>query len=145
MMPTEKSSQAMGNSSENQRLDQKKPSPRNSNQEDNSETKPGDNDVQYIPASGAGQVLDITKYATFELVLTHNCGLSFINPLPNGELSIFLLILKQGGGGGYVTTFPSNIIWSSGVAPTLTTTPGYKTVIQFFSIDSAVTVWRLSG
>ncbi len=55
---------------------------------------------------------------------------TFANP---GTGGIYVLVLKQPAGGAAGTiTWPGTVLWSGGVAPTLTVTNGKVDVIEFY-------------
>ena len=62
------------------------------------------------------------------LTLTGNCVLTFSNPIDGGR---YLLLLEQDGTGSRTVTWPSNVKWKAGTAPTLTTTAGHVDLCTF--------------
>lgn len=94
--------------------------------------------MQTIAASGAAQTLDLTGRSGFDLTLTAACVLTFSNPLAAGYLSAFILVVRQGGAGGYAITWPGSVKWE-GAAPTLTTLLGSIAALSFFTIDAGTT------
>lgn len=60
--------------------------------------------------------------------LTSNPTLTFSNGQAGGE---YKLILKQDSTGGRTVTWPADVQWSNGMAPTLTATANHKDVISF--------------
>ena len=62
--------------------------------------------------------------------LTANISLTFSNPVSGAW---YMLELKQGGAGSFVVTaWPGDVVWPSGIAPTLTTTAGRTDLISFY-------------
>ena len=64
-----------------------------------------------------GNIVDAT--------LTSNTTFTFTSPV----VGTYVLLLMQSGSGSYTVTWPANIKWSGGAAPTLTTTIGKEDVI----------------
>lgn len=62
------------------------------------------------------------------LVLGANIALTFSNGEPGAH---YTLALKQDGTGSRTVTWPGNVRWSSGVAPTLTTTANKTDYVEF--------------
>ncbi|NTW31747.1 MAG: hypothetical protein HGB12_03845 [Bacteroidetes bacterium] len=62
-----------------------------------------------------------------EITLAANRSFTFTNGKSGG---IYTLIIKQNSTGGYTVVWPS-IQWTSGIAPTLITTPGATSIIKF--------------
>ena len=61
--------------------------------------------------------------------LTGNVTLTLSNPIAG---CWYQLRATQGGAGSYTVTWPANVKWQSGVAPTLTTTVGRTDIIALF-------------
>ena len=76
----------------------------------------------YTVANTAASILDLT--------LTGNCVLTFPAPSGGGQ---FTLLLKQDATGSRTVTWPSNVRWAGGTAPTLTATAGQTDVVAFLS------------
>ena len=91
--------------------------------------------------SGANYEVNLTNGNVLELTLTDNCILSFSNPPASGKAGSVTLILHQDGTGNRTVTWPDSVTWSSGTAPTLTTTASAVDIIQLFSTDGGTT-WR---
>jgi len=94
--------------------------------------------VNVVAASGASQTIpDITSDTINEITLTASCNFTF----PTGAAGkSFLLMLTQGGSGGYTAAWPASVLWSGGAAPTLTVTLG-KTDIFTFVWNSTLSKW----
>lgn len=63
-----------------------------------------------------------------QLSLTASTILTFSNAV----VGTYILEVLQGGTGSYTLTYPANVKWSNGVAPTLTTTVGKTDIITLF-------------
>lgn len=74
------------------------------------------------------------------MLMTENTTIAFTTPAESGDL---VLKLKQGGSGSYTVTWPSNVRWVGGSAPSLSTTVGhfdqfriyYDAVLDEYGID----------
>jgi len=92
--------------------------------------------------SGTALTLDFVSGNCQALTLTGNCTLTFLNTKPAGR---YLLELKQDGTGSRTVTFPSEVKWSGGVAPTLTTTASKTDIITlYFNGTSYVGAYTLN-
>jgi len=88
-----------------------------------------------IPAPSVAGIHDLT--------LTANCTITFPTAVAGQS---FTLILRQGGAGSYVVTWPSSILkWPSGVVPTLSTAVGAVDVLSFFCTDGTNWLAFISG
>ncbi|NTW32247.1 MAG: hypothetical protein HGB12_06435, partial [Bacteroidetes bacterium] len=63
-----------------------------------------------------------------EITLSANRSFTFTNGKSGG---VYILFIKQNGTGNWSVTWPSNIMWTGGTAPTLTTTANAVDVIKF--------------
>lgn len=61
--------------------------------------------------------------------LTGSVTFTFSNPIAG---CWYQLRLTQGGAGSYTVTWPANVKWQNGAAPTLTTTVGYTDMIALY-------------
>ena len=66
--------------------------------------------------SGSSMTLNWNDGNDQRVVLTAGCTLTFSNPKDSGR---YLIRLKQDGTGGWAVTWPANVYWSGGSAPTL--------------------------
>lgn len=87
-----------------------------------------------IPAPTTAGIVDLT--------LTGNCTITF--PTATAGHS-FTLILRQDGTGSRTVTWPSEVKWASGVAPTLTTTASAVDILGFFCADGTNWFGFVSG
>lgn len=76
------------------------------------------------------------------LTLTASC--TFTLPTAVAGQS-FTLVIKQGGSGSYAISWPGTVKWSSGIAPTLSTSVGQIDVLSFFSPDGTNWFGFVSG
>lgn len=87
--------------------------------------------------------IDCSLASWFDLTLTGNVTLSIINPPPlTGEI---MLIIRQGGAGSKLVTWPGSVDWQDtdgtggGAAPTLHTAVGAVNVIGLSTVDGGTT------
>ena len=64
--------------------------------------------------------------------------INFVNPLPSGSVSSFMVIFNYNGT-GYSVTWPASVRWPNAVAPTLTNTNGKRDMFSFLTIDGGTT------
>lgn len=79
----------------------------------------------YTVANTAASILDLT--------LTGNCVLTCPAPSGGGQ---FTLLLKQDATGSRTVTWPSNVRWAGGTAPTITAEAGKTDVITFLAVGT---------
>ncbi len=93
------------------------------------------------PASSGGTLtLDIHDGNAFDVELTEDTVLTFSNPSPDTKACSFLLVLTQDSTGGWLTTFPGEVIWSGGGTPNPSLDPDAVDIFTFLTIDAG-TVW----
>lgn len=78
-----------------------------------------------VPAPTVAGIHDITLTASREL--------TFPTPVPGQSFTLFL---RQGGSGSYTITWPDEVLWDGGVAPTLTTTVGAIDILGFVCVGA---------
>ncbi len=81
--------------------------------------------------SSTADTIDWDTGNTHLSTLTGNCTFTFSNPKDGGR---YLIALKQDGTGSRTVTWPSNVKWPSGTAPTLTTTAGHVDIVTLVYI-----------
>lgn len=91
---------------------------------------------QYYSPVVAGGNAGTAKTFNFDLGNEHSvtlnsgtCTFTFSNPKDGAR---YLLNLFQDATGSRLVTWPANVVWPSGVAPTLTTTPNRMDMFVFF-------------
>ena len=104
---------------------------------------PGNPIASYAPpsivADGVTQVIDCSTASYFTWVLGANRVIStFLNPV-GGQ--IMHLELVQDATGSRTVTWPSNVSWAGGTAPTLTTTAGGVDLINM-TWNPTAAKWR---
>ena len=95
--------------------------------------------VSAVTISTATQTLDLSTTNIFNITLSANTTLSFINPPAAGIAYSFMLYCKQNNVGGNTITWPSSVKFPNGSTPSLTTTQNYIDVLNFFTLDGGVT------
>jgi hypothetical protein len=90
--------------------------------------------------SGATDTIDLTDGNVHNVTLTANCTFTFSNPPASGTSGSFTLFLNQDGTGSRTATWPSEVKWAGGTAPTLTTTASRTDILVFTTIDAG-TLW----
>ncbi len=90
--------------------------------------------------SGATDTIDLTDGNVHNVTLTANCTFTFSNPPASGTSGSFTLFLNQDGTGSRTATWPSEVKWAGGTAPTLTTTASRTDILVFTTIDAG-TIW----
>ncbi len=91
------------------------------------------------PASSV--TLDLTTGNVFELEMDQDTTLVFSNPPASGKAGSFTLILKQNAGAGHTVTWPTEVDWESGTAPTLSNAANQVDILSFLTVDGGISVW----
>ena len=78
--------------------------------------------------TGTAYTINLANGTLFDLTLTGNCTYTFPSAVSGKQ---FTLLQKQDGTGSRTVTWPSNVRWASGTAPTITATAGRTDVISF--------------
>ena len=79
--------------------------------------------------SGTSDTIDLAAGTYQKSTLTGNCTFTFLPPSGVGTVQLRLI---QDSNGARTATWPANLYWSSGGAPTLSTTPGDIDIISIF-------------
>jgi len=83
--------------------------------------------------SGATATINWNNAQKQSITLTANCTFTFKNPGgPMGGTANFILKLVQDAGGTNTGTFPAEVLWEGGVAPTLSTGGGDVDIVSFY-------------
>jgi hypothetical protein len=98
--------------------------------------------VTTVAASGASQALAFASSgnAASDITLTANCAITLTGGT-SGQYQSVVLILRQGGSGGFTPTLPAAVRWPGGVAPTPNTVAGKIDVFTFSTSDAGLTVF----
>lgn len=81
-----------------------------------------------VANTGTAYAIDLSGGTVFNLTLTGNCAYTF--PSATAGLQ-FTLIQNQDATGSRAVTWPANVRWPGGAAPTITATAGRADVISF--------------
>lgn len=85
-------------------------------------------------SGGAYALPDVTAATIHRITLTANCTLTF--PAAAAGKS-FLAELVQDATGSRLATWPANVKWAAGTAPTLTTAAAKGDLLGFYCLDGA--------
>lgn len=80
-----------------------------------------------VTASTANQEINLQNTPLVFLNLNNSTTLSFTG----AQVGVYIFKITQGAGGSRTITWPSNVRWSGGTPPTLTTTAGAWDYITF--------------
>jgi hypothetical protein len=83
---------------------------------------------------GAALTIDWNRGQVHTATLSDALVLTFSNPLDGGR---YVLALTQDNPGSRTVTWPANVKWSGGSAPTLTTTAGQTDLIGFIYLGTS--------
>ena len=81
--------------------------------------------AQAVTVTGLLQTVSLANGNVLDITLNSSTTFTFTNP----TIGTYILKLTQGVGGGFLVTWPVNVIWSGGTAPTLSTTAGKIDII----------------
>jgi len=81
--------------------------------------------------SGAADTIDWTAGNKQKSTLTGSPGCTYTFTAPSGPCNLLLKVI-QGAGGSKTVTWPVAVVWSDGVAPTLSTAESAVDVISFY-------------
>ncbi len=95
-------------------------------------------------ASGTAFTIDIADGNVHDLTLGSDCTLTFTGATANVACS-FTMLLRQDGTGGWEVTWPAELEWSGGTAPTLDTTASTVTALAFFTVDGGTSWYGFAG
>lgn len=82
--------------------------------------------------------LDLGGGNWFDITLTTNVTVSFLNTPASGGISI-VLILRQDGTGGRTVTWPGSVVWPDAVPPILSTAASAFDIITLMTDDGGAT------
>lgn len=91
------------------------------------------NDIQVRAVSGAATTIDWVSGDEYALTLTADCTLTFVNPVSGGR---YLIVVQQDVTGGWTVTWPANVLWAGGMAPTLTEAAGSLDLVELVYVAS---------
>jgi hypothetical protein len=98
--------------------------------------------VNTVAASGTTETLDLASGNLHDVTLTDNCTFTFAGATA-GVGCYLTLILRQDGTGSRTVTWPAEVEWPGGVAPTLSDGANEVDVLSFLSNDGGTTWFGL--
>jgi hypothetical protein len=98
-----------------------------------------DTSLVEVGATGTTETVDCSTARVHHLVLDDDCTITLAGAVTT-EAHRVTVLLQQDGTGGWVVTWPAEVYWASGVAPTLATDPGHTDWIDLLSTDGGA-VW----
>lgn len=105
--------------------------------------KGNDTDLLVQANTGSGYDIDCRKGNMFDLTLTANAVLTFLNPPATGRPYSMTVVLRQDATGsrtcGFNTVSGALVKWPSGTVPTLSTAASAIDVYTFFTLDGGLT------
>ncbi len=78
-----------------------------------------------VAISGLTETIDLSQGNLFKVTLGASTTLTLSNP----QETVYIFKLIQGAAGSNTVTWPSNVVWTGDVTPTLTTTLGAWDII----------------
>jgi hypothetical protein len=97
-----------------------------------------------VPLAGAAETIDCSLANVFDLTLTTDCTISIINPPADTYAGTITIVIRQGGTGGYLVTWPAEVVWQAadgtdtGDPPTLFTAVDALDIIELSTVDGGV-------
>ena len=95
--------------------------------------------ISNVSINTSTQTLDLSTTNIFNITLSNNTTLSFINPPAGGTAYSFMLYCKQDATGGRTITWPAAVKWPNGSVPTLSTGGNKIDILNFFTLDGGTT------
>jgi len=88
-------------------------------------------EAEYVPTASGPTYIDWDLGNEFILTLTGPTTIVMSNPVDGGRYAV---LLRQDATGGRTVTWPATVAWPRGIAPTLSTTPGYLDLTTFMYV-----------
>lgn len=88
--------------------------------------------------TGSSYDVDVTEGTVWDLTLDNNVTISFSGE-PSSVASSVTLVLTQDGTGGRSVTWPSEVDWPGGSAPSLSTAANATDIVMLFTPDGGTT------
>jgi hypothetical protein len=95
--------------------------------------------LQTIAESGSTTTLNLSNASCFDVTLTDDCVLTIAGAV-SGLLCSIALIIRQDNVGAHDLTWPSSVMWSGGVAPSLSSSSGATDIFTMLTVDGG-TSW----
>jgi hypothetical protein len=91
-------------------------------------------------------VLDLAEGNIFDIVLTaDSTSLLLLNPPPVDQAGSIILIVAQDENGGRSFAWPESVMWSGGVAPSVSTTPNAKDIYALVTTNGGTSWFGFVG
>ena len=94
--------------------------------------------VNVVASSGASHTVDLADGNVHDVTLDANCTLTFAGTVADRACS-FVLLLRQDATGSHTVTWPGEVVWSDGTAPTLSDAADAIDIVTFFTVDNGTT------
>ena len=92
--------------------------------------------------TGTSVTVDVRDGDNFTHTLSGNTSYTFSNPGASGTVSAFTFkVVQDASASGYTVTWPTQVDWPGGTAPTLTATANAVDVFVFFTHDNGTTYY----
>ena len=92
--------------------------------------------------SGTSVTIDLHTSTNFTHTLSGTTSYTFSNPEGSGYVSAFTLkVIQDSSASGYAITWPSDVDWAGGTAPTLTATANAVDIFVFYTNDGGTTYY----
>lgn len=92
------------------------------------------------PAVAATTTIDCSLGTVADITLTQNTTMAFSNLPASGVAFSITALMHQNATGGWVVTWPVNVVWSSGNAPTITATANKTDIVSLLTVNGG-TSW----
>ena len=92
--------------------------------------------------------IDWSQRNAYRITMTGPTTLTFTNPPAADTMQTLTIILEQDAVGSRAITWPTNVRWSYGQAPVITTTPLKRDVFTFITVDNGTTfsgAWSMAN
>ncbi len=92
------------------------------------------------PTIDVTTTVDCATGTIFDFTLDQNTTIAFSNvPATVGKAISITLLLRQNGTGNFSVSWPGSVVWSGGIAPTITATPNKMDIISLLTVDNGTT------
>lgn len=82
--------------------------------------------------------LDLATANVFDLKLTGNATLSFVNPQGSAVAQSLAVIIRQDATGGRTIAWPGSAVWPGGIVPVLSTAANSVDMAVFTTVDGGI-------
>jgi hypothetical protein len=96
----------------------------------------GHSELTERPIIDRGQVtLDLGRGSVFEIFLTEDVNYLFLPNMPTNQAAGIVIVLIQDDRGGWSFAWPNVVMWSGGLAPTMSKTPNARDVYSLLTTN----------